>query len=82
MVPATSRGYHPLCAAYTRACLDPIARRLADGRLKMIDWLDEVRVRIVPETELRVFGDPDALLANVNTPADFRGLEAHQDHKL
>jgi molybdenum cofactor guanylyltransferase len=82
VVPSTGRGYHPLCAAYTRACLDSIARRLSKGELKMIGWLDEVRVRVVPEAELRVFGDPDALLANVNTPDDFLGLEAHQGHEL
>jgi molybdenum cofactor guanylyltransferase len=82
VVPSTGRGYHPLCAAYTRACLESIARRLSKGELKMIGWLDEVRVRVVPEAELRVFGDPDALLANVNTPDDFLGLEAHQGHEL
>ena len=39
-------------------------------------------MRIVTETELRAFGDPDALLANVNTPDDIDGLEALQGHKL
>src|SRR5262249_47357274 len=29
VVPRTARGYHPLCAVYARACLEPIARRLA-----------------------------------------------------
>ncbi len=82
VVPSTGRGYHPLCAAYTHACLDSIARRLSRGELKMSGWLDEVRVRVVSEAELRVFGDPDALLANVNTPDDFLNLEAHQGHKL
>jgi molybdopterin-guanine dinucleotide biosynthesis protein A len=82
VVPATGRGYHPLCAAYTRACLDSIARRLSKGELKMSGWLDEVRVRAVSDAELCVFGNPDALLANVNTPDDFLGLEAHQGHKL
>jgi len=74
--------FHPLCAAYTRACLDSIARRLSKGELKMSGWLDEVRVRVVSDAELCVFGNPDALLANVNTPDDFLGLEAHQGHKL
>src|SRR5262245_35696810 len=27
VVTQTDRGYHPLCAVYTRACVDPIARR-------------------------------------------------------
>lgn len=82
VVPITSRGYHPLCAAYTRACLEPIARRLAEGQLKMIGLFEEIRVRAVTTAEMRVFGDPDALVANVNTPDEYRGLEAHQGHKL
>ncbi len=81
VVPRTDRGYHPLCAVYTRACLDPIARRLADGRLKMIDLLNDVRTRIVAPDELTRF-DPDGrLLANVNTPAEYRAIEPVQDHK-
>ena len=47
VVPRTEHGYHPLCAAYTRACIKPIARRLAEGRLKMTDLFDDVRVRMV-----------------------------------
>jgi molybdopterin-guanine dinucleotide biosynthesis protein A len=43
--PRTDRGYHPLCAVYTRGSLEPVARRLADGRLKMIDLFEDVRVR-------------------------------------
>lgn len=76
VVPHTDRGYHPLCAVYTRACLDPIARRLASGHLKMTDLFDDVRVRAVGAEELQAFGDPHRLLANVNSPADHRELEA------
>jgi molybdopterin-guanine dinucleotide biosynthesis protein A len=32
--------------------------------------------------QVRRFGDPDRLLANVNTPADYADLEALQAHKL
>ena len=82
IVPQTERGYHPLCAVYTRACLEPAAAQLADRRLKMLDLLDRVRVRVVPLEEIRRFGAPDRLLANVNTPADYAGLETLQGHKL
>lgn len=81
IVPLTERGYHPLCAAYTGACLEPIVRRLAEKQLKMIGLLEEVRVRTVTEAEMREFGDPDTLVANVNTPDEYRGLAAHQGHK-
>jgi molybdenum cofactor guanylyltransferase len=82
VVPQSERGYHPLCAVYTRACLEPAAARLADRRLKMRDLVSSMRTRVVPVGEIRQFGDPDRLLANVNTPADYAGLEALQGHKL
>lgn len=82
VVPQTERGYHPLCAAYTPACLEPVARRLADGRLKMIDLMGDLRVRVVMPEELDRFGDRHHLLANVNSPVEYRGLEAFKGHEL
>jgi molybdenum cofactor guanylyltransferase len=82
VVPQTERGYHPLCAVYTRACLEPAAARLADRRLRMRDLVGSMRTRIVPIDEMRQFGDPERLLANVNTPAEYAGLETLQGHKL
>ena len=82
VVPQTERGYHPLCAVYTRACLEPAAARLADRRLRMRELVGSMRTRVVPIDEIRQFGDPDRLLANVNTPAEYAGLETLQGHKL
>ena len=48
----------------------------------MRELVDRMRTRVVPVEEIRRFGDPDRLLANVNTPADYAGLEALQGHKL
>jgi molybdopterin-guanine dinucleotide biosynthesis protein A len=81
VVPQTERGYHPLCAVYTRACMDVAASRLAERRLKMRELVDSMTTRVVPVEDVRRFGDPDRLLANVNTPADYAGLEALQGHK-
>ena len=82
VVPRDSRGYHPLCAAYTRACLAPAAAHLANGRLKMTDLFEDLRVRVVTPEEIDVFGNPDRLLANVNTPAEYGGLEPSQGYQL
>ena len=35
VIPRTARGYEPLCAIYTRACLEPIRERLARGGLQL-----------------------------------------------
>lgn len=74
VVPRTERGYHPLCAVYTRACQPAIARRLAEGRPRLTGLFDEVRVRIVEAADIEPFGTPARLLANVNSPADLETL--------
>ena len=80
VVPRTERGYHPLCAAYTRACHPVVARRLADRRLKMTGLLEEVRVRELTAEEIDAFGDRFRLLANVNRPADYEELAGLGGH--
>lgn len=77
VVPRTERGYHPLCAVYSRACLEPAARRLARGDFKLASLFDEMRVRVVTADALEAFGDPDRLLANVNTSIEYRAIEAN-----
>ncbi|MBZ5558392.1 MAG: molybdenum cofactor guanylyltransferase [Acidobacteriia bacterium] len=76
VVPRTERGYHPLCAVYTRACLAPIARRLEARRLALKDLVADadLRARVVTAEEIGRFGECDRLLANVNTPAEYAGL--------
>ena len=81
VVPLTARGYHPLCAAYTRACQAPLARRLAGRQLAMTGLLEDVRVRPVTETELDTFGDRNRLLTNVNTLAEYtRVIDEDRDY--
>ena len=77
--PCTEDGYHPLCAVYTRACLEPIIRRLEARQLALVDVASDVRTRVVTADEVETFGDRHRLLANVNTPADYASV---QDHKL
>jgi molybdopterin-guanine dinucleotide biosynthesis protein A len=81
VVPQTERGYHPLCAVYTRACLATVAARLADRRLRMRELIGDMPTRVVTTEEIERFGDRHMLLANVNTPAEYAGLEALQGHK-
>lgn len=76
VVPRTERGYHPLCAVYTHACLAPAARRLADGQLRMDGLFEDVRIHVVTADALAAFGDPGHLLANLNTPLEYRAIEA------
>ena len=82
VVPQTDRGYHPLCAVYTRACLEPVAARLAQRRLALRDLFADVPTRVVTPAEMSRFALPSRLLANVNTPDEYAGLDALQSHKL
>jgi molybdopterin-guanine dinucleotide biosynthesis protein A len=66
-VPVAGGREHPLCAVYRRTCAGPARSRLAAGEFKMTSFWPDVRVRKVVETELAAFGDPAALLRNLNT---------------
>lgn len=82
VVPRTERGYHPLCAVYTRRCHPVVARRLAERRLAMLGVLEEMPARVVEKNEIDRFGGAERLLANVNTPDELRDLEALLGHEL
>ena len=76
VAPRSERGPEPLVAAYAPRALVQLAVRVATGKLAMRGLLEspELRVEWVEGEELRRFGDPAEMLANVNTPTDFRRL--------
>lgn len=74
--PEASAGLHPLCAVYGRRTLPAIERRLAEGRLKVIGFYDDVRVRRVGPSALARAGVPSHALMNTNTPEDLALAEA------
>lgn len=80
VIPRTDRGYHPLCAVYTRACLAAVARRVAAGHLRMTELVDDLSVRAIDADALAAFGDHRRLLANINTPADYREIAARHSY--
>ena len=71
VVPVTGDGPHPLCAVYRTSCLSPARKKLAAAEYKMTSFWPDVRVRQVPEDALTPFGDPAALLANLNSGKDY-----------
>ncbi|MBI5843106.1 MAG: molybdenum cofactor guanylyltransferase [Deltaproteobacteria bacterium] len=75
VVPRTGLGFEPLCALYSKRCLNPIAARLAAGRLKLTGFYNSVRVKQISEDDLRRI-DPLLLsFRNVNTPEDLAQVE-------
>lgn len=72
VTPRTAAGYQPLIAVYSRRCLPFMARQLAERRYKISGFFPQVRVREVPEADLRRV-DPDLVsFFNINTPADLQ----------
>jgi len=82
VVPRTDRGYHPLCAVYTRACQARVSERLAGRMLAMRGLVESVQTRVIEPEDVERFGPARRLLANVNTPGEFDELEALLGHKL
>lgn len=71
VVPVAAGRDHPLCAVYRRSCAGHARSRLASGELRMTSFWPDVRVLRLPEAELAAFGDPAALLRNLNTWKDY-----------
>ena len=76
VVPQTAAGFEPLCAIYSRRCLQPMARGIAAGRFQIRRIFRKVRLRTVSEQRLREV-DPDLIsFFNINTPEDLARAEA------
>lgn len=78
VVPFYRGQYEPLCALYSRDCIDKMIEALAAGELKLARLLSEFKVRKVLKKELLRFGDPDVLFRNINTPQDLRLLKSFE----
>lgn len=77
LAPVHENGlFEPLCAVYSRACLEPAARLLEQDDLRIVRLLGQVRLKAVPVAGLRA-ADPDLLsLVNANTPEELEQLRS------
>lgn len=70
VIPETALGLEPLCAVYSKRCLEPIERRLARQQFKIQAFFKKLRIKKISEKVLRE-KDPDLVsFFNVNSPAD------------
>jgi len=72
VIPASDgrRGVEPLCAGYGSATGPAMAESLDRGDLRAIAFHAAVRVRVLPDSEVRGYGSPERLFFNVNTADD------------
>ncbi len=70
IIPKIGDELEPLHAIYSKNCLAPIQQQIEQGKLKVRDFLDQVRVRYVEEAEINRFDPKKVSFFNINTSAD------------
>jgi len=74
VVPIINGYYEPLCAVYRRTAIPVIQETLDQGVLKITEIYDRLRLRKVPESDIRRFDPELASFINLNTPRELRLL--------
>lgn len=70
VMPRLAGEAEPFRGVYARTCLGPIRAALDAGKMRVISFFPEVRVRFVDEPELDRFDPQHLSFFNVNTPED------------
>lgn len=82
VIPQTTAGLEPLCAAYSIRCLPFIQQELDQNRLKIQGFFNKVRVKMVDESQL-IKLDPRLLsFFNINTPADLETAAKLEEERI
>jgi len=75
IMPVTEQGSQPLCAIYSKRCIEPIENQLKNGDPKILNFFPKMRVKEIPEERLRR-ADTDLIsFFNINTPEDLATAE-------
>jgi molybdopterin-guanine dinucleotide biosynthesis protein A len=70
IMPRLGAESEPFRALYSRACLGPIRAALEAGKMRVISFFPDVRMRFVDEPEIDRFDPTHRSFFNVNTPED------------
>ena len=79
IVPRTADGFQPLHALYSKDCLEPIARTVREGKVKLIDFYPLVKLRVVEENEFLLLDPLKESFTNINTPEDLDTFRAKRN---
>jgi molybdopterin-guanine dinucleotide biosynthesis protein A len=71
----TGAGPEPLVACYNRAAAPAIRAAIEAGQLRAGALSERLTIREIDAAELRTFGDPARLLANINSPGDLSTID-------
>ena len=75
VMPETSAGFEPLCAAYSKRCLQPAQHHLEQEKLKIIKTFRKSRIKTISEKVLRKIEPDLQSFFNINTPEDLKRAE-------
>jgi molybdopterin-guanine dinucleotide biosynthesis protein A len=70
VVPASGRHFQPLCAVYSRRCIDPIEKQLFRGHPKVNRLYDQLNVKKIPYERFRSADPALNSFFNINTTED------------
>ncbi len=72
VVPRTTQGWHPLCAAYRRTCTTQMRGALEKGETAIINVLPHLRVDVLSAERLAMAGVAEEVFENINFPEDWQ----------
>jgi molybdopterin-guanine dinucleotide biosynthesis protein A len=75
VMPETSAGFEPLCAAYSKRCLEAAQNNLEQNKLKITRTFRKSRIKTISEKALRKIDPELRSFFNINTPADLQLAE-------
>ncbi|MCQ9207811.1 MAG: molybdenum cofactor guanylyltransferase [Omnitrophica bacterium] len=75
VIPKRNGLLEPLCAVYAKTCIQPIKNELSQQNLKISNFLQQVKVKVISEEEIAKFDPEQLCFVNINTPRDYRKIK-------
>jgi molybdopterin-guanine dinucleotide biosynthesis protein A len=79
VMPETSAGMEPLCAVYSKRCLNTAEHHIKQNKFKIQRALGRHRLKKIPETLLRAKDPELRSFFNINTPRDLARAQEMAD---
>ena len=75
VIPKTTDGWQPLCAAYHRHCLPTMKQALEQANAGIVDALTNLHVDAPAADKLAQFAFDEGMFKNVNTAKDWEVVQ-------
>ncbi|MGA9397895.1 MAG: molybdenum cofactor guanylyltransferase [Anaerolineaceae bacterium] len=77
VIPESKNGLEPLHALYRcDTCLPQVQQALAVNQKRLVSWMDQVKVKVMPAEQTGLFDPLGIAFLNINTPQDLVRAEA------